>query len=82
MRQKKDDEIQSDEIEYSNKPSKKRKKTTSQKKKEKKRKGPIRRFFNKIVILSIILGIISLALYLSFKGYVFKKLCMEMFNNV
>ena len=81
MRQKKDDEIQSDEIEYSNKPSKKRKKTTSQKKKEKKRKGPIRRFFNKIVILSIILGIISLTLYLSFKGYVFKKLCMEMFNN-
>ena len=81
MRQKKDDEIIYDEIEYSNNSHQNRRKKLSSKRKEKKRKSPIRRFFNKILVFSLILIIISATLYLGFKGFVFKKLCMEMFNN-
>ena len=81
MRQKKDDEIIYDEIEYSNNSHQNRRKKLPSKRKEKKRKSPIRRFFNKILVFSLILIIISATLYLGFKGFVFKKLCMEMFNN-
>ena len=80
MRQKKDDEILNDEIEYSDKTPKKRKKT-SKKKRDKKRKSPIRRFITKLVFLSILIIILSSTLYLILKGYIFKKLCKEMFNN-
>lgn len=46
-----------------------------------KRKSPIKRFFIKIIILIILISIIFSCCFLAFKGYIFKKLVTQMFNN-
>ena len=79
MRQKKDIEIQYDEIEYSDKMPKKRIKKSN--KKRKKNKNPIKRFIIKLILFAFLIIVISSILFLGFKAYVFKKLCTEMFNN-
>lgn len=79
MRQKKDIEIQYDEIEYSDKMPKKRIKKSN--KKSKKNKNPIKRFIIKLILFAFLIIVISSILFLGFKAYVFKKLCTEMFNN-
>ena len=71
---------ENDEIEYSN-ITPKRIKKIQDKKRLKKRKSPIRRFFTKLFLLCFVIAIIASTLYLGFKGYLFKKLCNEMFNN-
>lgn len=81
MRQKKEEKYLDDEFEHSNKSHQKRKKKSLRKKKEKKQKSHIKRFFTKFFIFSLLIIILSFALYLGFKGYVFKKLSTEMFNN-
>ena len=81
MRQKKEEDYLDGEFEYSNKSHKKRTKKAFRKKKDKKRKSPIKRFFTKLFIFSLLIIILSFAIYLGFKGYVFKKLSTEMFNN-
>ena len=46
-----------------------------------KSKSPIKRFFIKIIIFFIQITIIFSSCFLGFKGYVFKKLVTQMFNN-
>ena len=79
MRHSKEDEILNGEIEYSNRTPKKRSKKPN--KKNKKRKSPIKRFLLKLFLFAFFIFIVSSILYLGFKGYVFKKLSTEMFNN-
>ena len=77
MKQPKQNEILNEENQYSNNHLKKRNK----KSKAKKQRNPIQRFIRKLLLFALILIILSSTLYLGFKGYVFKKLSTEMFNN-
>lgn len=77
MKQPKQNEILNEESQYSNNHLKKRNK----KSKAKKQRNPIQRFIRKLLLFALILIILSSTLYLGFKGYVFKKLSTEMFNN-
>ncbi len=72
---------ENDEIEYINNQPKRKKRKKSNKKREKKHRNPIKRFFIKLFIFSFIIAILASSLYLGFKGYLFKKLCKDMFNN-
>ena len=81
MRKKNEEDYLDDEFEYSNKSHKKRTKKAFRKKEYKKRKSPIKHFFTKLFIFFLLIIILSFALYLGFKGYVFKTLCSQMFKN-
>ena len=82
MKQQKQDRILDEESEYSNNNLKKKNtKNKGKGKKTKKQKNPIKRFILKFFLLAFTLFILSSTLYLGFKGYVFKKLSTEMFNN-
>lgn len=82
MKQQKQDRILDEESEYSNiNLKKKNRKNKGKGKKTKKQKNPIKRFILKFFLLAFTLFILSSTLYLGFKGYVFKKLSTEMFNN-
>ena len=72
---------ENDEIEYINNQTKKKSKKKLTKKREKKHQHPIKRFFIKLFIFSFIIAVLASSLYLAFKGYLFKKLCKDMFNN-
>ena len=76
MKQPKHNKILNEEIEYSNNHIKRRKG-----KKAKKQRSPIQRFILKLFLFALTLFILSSTLYLGFKGYVFKKLSIETFNN-
>lgn len=76
MKQPKHNKILSEESEYSNNHIKKRKG-----KKAKKQRNPIQKFTLKLFLFAFTLFILSSTLYLGFKGYVFKKLSTETFNN-
>lgn len=79
MKQPKHNKILNDESEYSNNHIKKRKGKKG--KKAKKQRNPIQKFTLKLFLFAFTLFILSSTLYLGFKGYVFKKLSTETFNN-
>ena len=62
-------------------PQKRKKRIIYEDENSQKSKNPIKRFFIKIIIFFILITIIVSSCFLAFKGYVFKKLVTEMFNN-
>ena len=62
-------------------PQKRKKRIIHEDENSQKSKSPIKRFFIKIIIFFILITIIVSSCFLAFKGYVFKKLVTQMFNN-